>query len=228
MKFLEYRDQYSHRKDASQKSQNASQFMSQSKHRGGNDTASEQLSLLTSQKKTATFLGGDGDNDIPKMSKKYIISDKKDGTGAKLKPLKTFQDSTQRSNAKSNFAAAPIEEVSRRKTVVFKQPPKSGTQDPDKENGLTSFSSRQADAVGSTEKLPCHGIGDGIGDIQGLDQGQGNEQAHSDPSPEVLEAGSQEGEATAFDVADPQVKTTELNLESVREGKAVTGILKKK
>lgn len=60
MRFIEYRDQNSHKKNMSQRSQNASQFMSQSKHQGRVETGgSEQQSLYNSYRKINTFLNGE-------------------------------------------------------------------------------------------------------------------------------------------------------------------------
>jgi len=83
--------------------------------------------------------------------------------------------------AKSNYAGGPSDRATgaaatqaaaRRKTVVFKQPQKHQHADQDKENAFLSYSSRRGDAVSFAEsmsKLPCHGIGDGIGDINVLE-----------------------------------------------------------
>lgn len=67
----------------------------------------------------------------------------------------------------------------------------------DKENIFKSFSmpisTKQASSTKAKDavSLPNHGIGDGIGDIEGLDENQSkcDDKAHSDPSPEFLDDG---------------------------------------
>ena len=67
-------------------------------------------------------------------------TDRKDGSA--VKHMKTFQDSTIKSNQKSTLVMGPIEEFPQRKTVVFKQSSKNYITDADRENALASFSSR--------------------------------------------------------------------------------------
>ena len=172
--------QNSQRKD---QSLNASQFLSQSKSKtyAPGDVTSEQLSLLNSYKKLSTQLGGEGDNDAAKMSTMLASTNKREATETKIKKAKTLNESAQQSMAKSNYAGGPSDRATgaaatqaaaRRKTVVFKQPQKHQHADQDKENAFLSYSSRRGDAVSFAEsmsKLPCHGIGDGIGDINVLE-----------------------------------------------------------
>ena len=72
--------------------------------------------------------------------------------------------------------------------------------------------------------LPNHGIGDGIGDIEGLEENN-SRCDEVDPSPVVVEEGpKQEGHVNAFDTAEFTRGPDETNPGQ----KAVTGILKKK
>lgn len=219
--------------------------MSQSKR--GIEETSDNQSILNSYKKHASFLSGEKELDVAKIQQKISAAKQKDGTDKKMRHLQTFQDSTQKSNAKQNLNMAPIEEeIARgRKTVIFKtQNSKYNTSDnaADKENtGMASFSSRRGDGVTiaeSTSKLPCNGIGDGIGDIKDLEQSvRVNEKVSGDTaSPEVLEAGPQDGHASAF-MAIEEISVKDIVKDAhcanyyetdVQSPKAVTGILKKK
>lgn len=80
------------------------------------------------------------------MQMNLNATDKKDGSAAKH--LKTFQDSTIKSSQKPSLIMGPIEEVARRKTVVFKQPSKNCISDADRDNALASFSSQRAEGSG--------------------------------------------------------------------------------
>ena len=119
----------------SQRSQNASQFMSQSKHQGPIETnGSDQQSLYNSYRKINTFLNGDR-NEFD-ISKALVATDKKDKRDSK-QILQTLNESKHLSNVKSKFENKG-EEINPRKTVVFKQSYKN--LDEINEKGFASFS----------------------------------------------------------------------------------------
>lgn len=76
MKFIDYRDQNSQRKQISQRSHNASQFMSQSKHQGQIDGGSEHQSLFNSYRKINGYLNNGERNEFD-ITKGMQTTDKK-------------------------------------------------------------------------------------------------------------------------------------------------------
>lgn len=190
--------------------------MSQSK-RGRNETASEH-SLLNSYQKINSQLTGE------KISKQLNSTIKKEDNESKIKQLKSLQNSLQQySHTKKNLET--IGEISKRKTVVFKQHAKlNATELMEKENIFNSFQIQFSKEVSSGPKqesslLPNHGIGDGIGDVDGLDENN-SKCGEVDPSPVVVEeVGQQEGQVTSFDTT---------YFKSDAGHKTMTGILKKK
>lgn len=174
----------------SQRSGNASQFMSQSKYQGVLETGgSEQQSILNSYRKVSTFVKPEKcDFDITKGQ--MVTTDKKSPRNSSTQQFKKHL-----SGVKPKFGNE-MEEHNARKTVVFKQSHKHIEAPKEKDRSQT-IGNIDASAQIAVQNQKTFGvIGDGIGGVDQIGEADdGIEAISEDKSDNLKEKDSEDGGA---------------------------------